>query len=69
MLPLVKQSIGWEYINEGTEDKPKKGFVSTTPGSSLKMTIDTSRIGDGGSIPVMIGYLKSYTSMGQAMLE
>ena len=35
MLPYVlPPHEGWEYVDEGKEGKPKKGFVATKPGEA-----------------------------------
>ncbi len=33
------QSRGWAYVNEGTLEKPKRGYVASTPGSRLVMRL------------------------------
>ncbi len=67
--PFIVEQKGFEYINEGTEIKPKRGFVSNTPGSMLKIRIDTTSRKPVGSVPVYLAYLRSYTRMGIATLD
>ena len=31
---------GWDFVNEGTEDKPKKGYVATVPGSQIRLKVN-----------------------------
>ena len=46
LAPHVLEAAGWEYVNEGTDAKPKKGYVSKTPGSVLKLKVGW--VWDGG---------------------
>ena len=39
-------STGFEWVNEGSTEKPKWGWVATTPGSALQFELDT-RMGGG----------------------
>ncbi|KAI8470157.1 MAG: SGNH hydrolase-type esterase domain-containing protein [Monoraphidium minutum] len=39
---VVSRDHGWEWVNEGTDNSPKWGYVSKTPGSVLKVRLDTS---------------------------
>lgn len=43
--PLVDSaaSSGWEFINEGKPGAPKFGFISTQPGSVLKIKVNSVR--------------------------
>ncbi len=38
---LVSESGGWSYIDEGTEGRPKLGWVSSIPGSRLVFKLST----------------------------
>ncbi|KAG2493912.1 hypothetical protein HYH03_007848 [Edaphochlamys debaryana] len=71
--PLVVLAEGFEYINEGTAEKPKPGYVTTTPGSRLRIKVDTDRSGIGsdpnGIVNVYIHHLRSYQHMGCASIE
>ncbi|GIL74907.1 hypothetical protein Vretimale_2527 [Volvox reticuliferus] len=67
---------GWRWVNEGTDIKPKWGFVSTVPGSELIVRLgDTARDdvisgGSNGTFPVLLQYLLSYSSsMGKAVID
>lgn len=60
---------GWDFINEGTEEKPKKGYVSHTPGSTIVMKAPLPPAGQVNSaVMVFVTYLKSYTPMGSAVM-
>lgn len=30
---------GWEFVNEGTDEKPKKGYVTNTDGSKILLRV------------------------------
>ncbi|KAG1666700.1 hypothetical protein FOA52_013612 [Chlamydomonas sp. UWO 241] len=60
LRPAVVESDGWEFINEGTEEKPKKGYVTTTPDVPLTLCLNTSSDGSNFSVTVAIAHLKSY---------
>ncbi|KAG1667238.1 hypothetical protein FOA52_009803 [Chlamydomonas sp. UWO 241] len=68
MLPLVKESAGWDYVNEGTEVKPKKGYVTTTPDKPLTINVDTFR-GTDSDVEVFIAHMRSYSDMGVAVVK
>eukprot|EP00879_Flechtneria_rotunda_P016086 GHRR01016827.1.p1 GENE.GHRR01016827.1~~GHRR01016827.1.p1 ORF type:complete len:534 (+),score=145.77 GHRR01016827.1:354-1955(+) len=81
-LADVNNSKGWDFINEGKLGSPKWGYISRTPGSTLKIVVNSMRNQDGkqqdGDAPqdsknqpmnVMLAYLKSYDSMGMAKFE
>ena len=38
---VVSASSGYELINEGTADKPKWGWIATTPGAKLQFELST----------------------------
>ncbi|PNW79166.1 hypothetical protein CHLRE_09g402923v5 [Chlamydomonas reinhardtii] len=40
---MVKTADGFTYVNEGTAEKPKPGYVATKPGSVLRIAISTDR--------------------------
>ncbi|KAL4856610.1 hypothetical protein ACK3TF_003052 [Chlorella vulgaris] len=70
--PLAVTTEGFAWINEGTADKPKQGWVATAPGSVLEFDVATditpgneSFIGSA-SVAAAIVYLSSYEHMGQA---
>lgn len=48
LAPHVLEATGWEYVNEGTDAKPKKGYVSKTPGSVLKLKVREPVASGGG---------------------
>ena len=71
---VVASHEGWNYTNEGTEAKPKQGFVTWEPGKPLTSGVDTPRPhapsgGSGGLVPVFIAYMRSYVNMGKALYE
>ncbi|GIM14751.1 hypothetical protein Vretimale_17546 [Volvox reticuliferus] len=62
-------TTGWDYINEGTTEKPKPGYVAREPGSVLRVRIDTDRSGMSSQtedVHVFFHYLRSYEHMGKA---
>lgn len=72
LLPsVVLESSGFDFIDEGTEDKPKKGYVARNPDSVLRLKINTTQPQSRSDqlVPVYIGYLKSYEHMGMARLS
>lgn len=63
---------GWEFVNEGTVERPRWGFLTTTAGSVLKIKIDsripyaawgTTTIGETRRV-IQILFLYSYQHMG-----
>ena len=46
------RSSGWQWTNEGTEIKPKRGYVATTVGALLVLHLNTSasRAGEAGCV-------------------
>ena len=40
---VAESSSGFEYINEGTAEKPKPGYIATQPGSKLRLRLNTDR--------------------------
>ncbi|EFJ45735.1 hypothetical protein VOLCADRAFT_105823 [Volvox carteri f. nagariensis] len=71
---LVTYAQGWSWVNEGTEEKPKWGYVATEPGSRLVVRLpDTlppgGRHAAAAAVPVLLHYLQSYAGMGKARVE
>lgn len=80
---LVAGTEGFEWVNEGTEQKQKWGMVGRAPGSWLQFKINTAEgvSGDGHEVGghvdahaaphalVVLAYLKSYEHMGQFKVE
>jgi hypothetical protein len=73
-------SSGWQFINEGKRGAAKWGYISTTPGSVLKIVVNSMRskgeaaaagaaAGSDEQMNVMLAYLKSYEGMGMAKFE
>ncbi|GLC42202.1 hypothetical protein PLESTM_001303100 [Pleodorina starrii] len=68
---------GWEWVNEGTEEKPKWGYVTTTSGSSLLVRVNTTQGSTldaatlaNATMPVIVQFLRSYTrDMGFAVVR
>ncbi|EFN53595.1 expressed protein [Chlorella variabilis] len=57
----------FKWVNEGTAKKPKWGYVSTQPGSSLEITLSTNVLEGqeaGYNVSLGVGHLKSYEHMG-----
>ena len=49
----VIESTNWEYRDEGKDkSKPKLGFISTTPGSILKIKVNTTSPTGNPELPV-----------------
>ncbi|KAL4856571.1 Acetylglutamate kinase [Chlorella vulgaris] len=69
--PLAVTTEGFAWIDEGTADKPKQGWVATTPGSVLEFDVVTDVVPGSGSASVAaaIVYLSSYEHMGQAQVS
>ncbi|GFR48090.1 hypothetical protein Agub_g9777 [Astrephomene gubernaculifera] len=69
-LVVSEASSGFDYVNEGTPEKPKPGYVATQPGSVLRFRIDTDRTALGAQpqdlVFVVFHYLRSYVHMGIA---
>lgn len=69
MRDLVVEKEGpWEWRNEGTEQKPKWGYISTQPGSWLVLKINTlasDRLKPGDPLSLWVAYLQSYEHMGK----
>ena len=53
-------------MNEGTDVKPKWGYVATVPGSSLLIRLDVVA---HDAFSLVIHFLQSYTDMGSARVE
>jgi hypothetical protein len=71
-LADIERSSGWDFINEGRPGAPKWGYISTTPGSELKIVVNSLRQQPTGQqlpMNVMLAYLKSYVDMGMAKFE
>ncbi|KXZ40887.1 hypothetical protein GPECTOR_1514g689 [Gonium pectorale] len=65
----LPSSSGFSYVNEGTAEKPKPGYVATQPGAVLALQLSTDRSGiskPGDKINVFFHYLRSYEHMGVA---
>jgi hypothetical protein len=68
---VIGQPASWEWVNESRSQRPKWGYVSKTPGSVLKLKVNsTASTGDPKhSVLVQLGYLKSYEHMGKALIK
>lgn len=69
---VVTEATGFTYLNEGTERRPKWGYVGNTTGAVLRLRINTQVSKDYPDEPatVQIGHLRSYTSiMGSAEVK
>eukprot|EP00775_Hariotina_reticulata_P008835 gene8835-9014_t len=72
LLADSAHSSGWDFINEGRPGAPKWGYISDTPGSRLKIVVNSLRQQrNQQQLPmnVMLAYLKSYVDMGIAKFE
>lgn len=68
---MIAKPEGFDFVNEGTDIKPKKGYVATKPGAVLRLKVNTkqtSGVEASKPVPVLIGYLKSYAHMGIAVM-
>jgi hypothetical protein len=68
----VVSADGWDFKDEARPgQKPKLGYVSTQPGSILKIKLNTVVPGKERSAPVavILAYLKSYAHMGIAHIS
>ncbi|KAG2433670.1 hypothetical protein HXX76_008041 [Chlamydomonas incerta] len=81
-LVVPESTAGFAYINEGTAEKPKPGYVANTTGAVLRLRLNTDRAGlagpqrpaggaktpDADKQPVQIFFhhLRSYEHMGVA---
>ncbi|KAG1663229.1 hypothetical protein FOA52_004430 [Chlamydomonas sp. UWO 241] len=76
------QSAGWAFVNEGTAEKPKTGYVTMTPDTRLVLVLNTRKVlGDDvvfagadaspehdRAVSLMLSYLKSYSGHGIALV-
>ena len=74
----VVSHAGWKFVDEGSNGKPKLGYVSWLPGSLLEIRVNSTRntisqttgdSGQGDRMNVLIAYLKSYSNMGKAVVR
>eukprot|EP00798_Chlamydomonas_sp_ICE-L_P007315 gene7315-433_t len=76
-LVVPSLSDGWTFINEGTEEKKKQGYVTTQPDTTLVMRFNMSSLPSPAAdtltgqtmqqqVSIMVSYLKSYEHMGMA---
>eukprot|EP00955_Chlamydomonas_euryale_P032466 341522-Chlamydomonas_euryale.AAC.1 len=50
-IVVEADSVGWGFVNEGTAEKPKTGFVSTTPGTKLvRMAAQAASMAGGAAL-------------------
>lgn len=68
MQPIITQSQGYDWVNEGTDSNPRWGFRSTYSGDYMTLKVDHS-IYDKYNDTLVVGFslLTSYEKMG--MLE
>ncbi|GIL58946.1 hypothetical protein Vafri_13943 [Volvox africanus] len=69
VVPSTTQ--GFVYVNEGSVQKPRWGYVATQPGARLVMRFDTRRphLPPDHRVSLYLHYLKSYEHMGVASLR
>ena len=78
-----EESHGWFWANEGTAEKPKRGYVTSSPNRPLIINLrlrstgildesisgDANQAEEDSKVALMFSYLKSYTGMGTARIE
>ena len=42
VVPGAAGAAGWDYVNEGTAEKPKWGYIASQPGSVLQLQLDVA---------------------------
>lgn len=67
-LPVFNFSDGWVFVTE-EHGKKKHGWISSTPGSVLKMAVDVQNNVPHVRQTIGLSYLKSYEHMGIAVLS
>ena len=70
--PLPSECVPLAPPMQGTERKPKWGYVTHQVGAELLLRINTTRsqVGPGSRpIEIMLAYLKSYHHMGTAVAK
>ncbi|KAG2425211.1 hypothetical protein HYH02_015038 [Chlamydomonas schloesseri] len=75
-LVVAEASTGFDYINEGTAEKPKPGYIAKQPGAKLRLRLNTERslVGHGPNtaavkVQVFFHHLRSYEHMGVAQFS
>jgi hypothetical protein len=65
---VVGQPASWDWVNESRSVRPKWGYVSSTPGASLQLLLNTTASSGAAnhSVLVQVAYLSSYEHMGKA---
>ncbi len=69
---VVAGAQGFELVNEGTEEKPKWGYVGNTTGSVLHLRLNTQLTAKGDQktpVTVLLAHLRSYEHMGSAEIK
>ena len=69
-------NTGWAMLDEGSAGRSKWGYVSYTPGSDLRLRVNTLRPdqppaldGSPPDVSLVLAYLRSYNHMGCAELR
>jgi DNA polymerase alpha subunit B len=62
---------GWAWLNESKTPRPKWGYVSSKPGSLLRVAVNTTASSGAADHPVLVqlAYLRSYEHMGKALVR
>lgn len=70
-VAAVVSTEGFVYLDEGTEDKPRWGYVANTTGAKLVMRFNTMRpsMRPEDLVSLYFHHLKSYEHMGAASLR
>ena len=69
---LVRDRVGWELVNEGSDGKQKWGYIAEKPGATLVLEVNTTRERGSDQAPYMtllLSHLKSYEHMGMATVR
>ena len=67
-LPVSNFSNGWMFVEE-EHGKKNPGWISHTPGSVLKMTVQVEKVSSDIRQTIGISYLTSYENMGTAAVS
>lgn len=68
---VIGQPASWDWVNESRSLRPKWGYVSTEPGASLQLLLNTTASSGAAQHPVLVqvAYLSSYEHMGKAAVK
>jgi hypothetical protein len=67
---IVRNPVGFSFINEGSEAKPKWGYVGNTTGATLRLELSSEVDTDSTKLAIVyLAHLKSYSNMGTAEVK